>query len=140
MRNIPWYVYVLGVLLVIGAIRGEEQPQPVVTPEPTTIVTPTVAQACYKGYYDLVVDTMDKLPQANTLEAVDALIYRYDTTMKLPYECGSGELLDKIDMSVRLALAESRTALMSKTPMTHAVNSVIHQQEAIKTLNEWKNE
>ena len=130
MRNIPWYVYALGVLLVVGAVNGDEQSQPVVTPEPTVILTPTATQLCYTGYYDLVVDTMDKLPKANTLEAVDAL----------PYDCGSGELLDKIDMSVRLALAESRTALMSNTPMTHAVNSVIHQQEAIKTLNEWKNE
>jgi hypothetical protein len=141
MRNIPWYIPVLGVLLVIGAVGRDTEQSATPTPTPTTIptVVPTVDRTCYIEYHELVVDTINKITQANSIDAVDALIYRYDN-VQLPYGCGNRDLLDKTDMSVRLALAEARTVFMSKTPTQHAVNSVIHQQEAMKTVNEWKNE
>jgi hypothetical protein len=91
-------------------------------------------------YYDVVVDTVSKLSQAQSIDAVDALITRYDST-DVPYGCGRNDaLLDMTDYSVRIALGEKRTTFMSDQAQKHEIASQVSAQEALKTIQEWRDE
>lgn len=153
--NIGWGTIILVALCVVGAIKPQEQ-QPAQfsateTAAPVQSDTPTApdtaehsvlatAPACDETYYNVVIDTVKKLDEAVALSAVDALIERYDNT-EIPYGCGRNDaLLDMTDYSMRIALGERRTALMSDNAKQHAVASKINANEAMKTIVEWANE
>lgn len=142
------YLVIIGVALcLVGAfIKPESTPRqsaPVATETatstPTALPTMTIA-VCTMQYYDVVVDTVSKLSEANSIDAVDALIARYDST-DVPFGCGRNDaLLDMTDYSVRIALGEKRTTFMSKDPQTHEIASQVSANEALKTIQEWHDE
>jgi hypothetical protein len=153
--NIGWGTWILVALCVVGAIFPKEPTSAptsaVVTPSAVSSITPTApdatetillatAPACDETYYNVVVDTVKKLDEAVALSAVDALIERYDAT-EMPYGCGRNDaLLNMTDYSMRIALGERRTALMSDNAEQHAIASKINGNEALKTIVEWRNE
>lgn len=108
---------------------------------PTKLPTyTTVSEVCPMEYYDVVVDTVEKLKETTSITAVDALITRYDST-EVPYGCGRNDaLLDMTDYSVRIALGEKRTTFMSDNPEKHEIASQVNAREALRTIEEWKNE
>ena len=133
-------------LCVIGAfIKPESAPLksvPVATETvvPTKLPTYTTVAACDMHYYDVVVDTVTKLSESTSIDAVDALITRYDST-EVPYGCGRNDaLLDMTDYSVRIALGEKRTTFMSKDPKSHEIASQISARDALQTIQEWYDE
>lgn len=140
-----WIVIIIVGLCVVGAFISPE-PSPVApvataTAVPTLLPTyTTTVESCDMEYYDVVVDTVSKLSQAQSIDAVDALITRYDNT-DVPYGCGRNDaLLDMTDYSVRIALGEKRTTFMSDQAQKHEIASQVSAQEALKTIQEWRDE
>lgn len=58
-------------------------------------------------------EVLDKLPEAITLDLVDALITKYDA-VKIPYNCDYADIADELDTQVRLALGSKRSAFTIK--------------------------
>lgn len=142
-----YLIIVLVGLCVVGAFikpesaSRESAPVATATSEATKLPTYTnTIAACDMHYYDVVVDTVTKLSESTSIDAVDALITRYDST-EVPYGCGRNDaLLDMTDYSVRIALGEKRTTFMSKDPKSHEIASQVSAREALQTIQEWRNE
>jgi hypothetical protein len=151
-RCMTWFVYGLIGLCVMGVVFGQKPRSeqlsatiPTMTVVSVTSTSENVAESntaaeCDMTYRDVVVDTVKKLDEAMSIAAVDALITRYDAT-KPPYGCGRNDaLLDMTDTSMRIALGERRTVMMSDNPDKHVLASKVNANEALETIAEWANE
>lgn len=144
-----WYVPVLVALCVVGAISQDDRSDAPQAPTQSDSVAPTNVlggesetlvgppTSCYEEYYAVADDTLNKLPEAINLALVDALIERYDVpARRLPYECGSAELLDKTDIAIRLALGAQRTAIMTDD-VQYAAEAQANAEDARSYLEAW---
>lgn len=78
------------------------------------IATPT-EQECKALFQRDITSVLDHWRQVRSLLALDAVISEYDTAVALPYGCSDNDtLLDEIDTTVRIGLAQHRTSFMTK--------------------------
>lgn len=137
-RNIPWWVWVLIALFVIGLFgQGNDESISTNTEQPTAQPSvPSPTNCSVDEYTKRVTDTLEKLPSANSIDAITALTVRYDEIAKqLPYECGDRETLDRMDIAMRLALANRKTYLQTNDE-SYRITSDLHVNEVWSEFDE----
>lgn len=138
---------VIAVVFSFCAILGTcvKPTTPATQTRPTDVPTSTTEKPTYTvsmcdrwTWTENTLEVLEMMPDAITLDLVDALITKYDA-IRAPYDCGHSELLDQIDTEVRLALAAKRTAFMVSEgkAINRNAEAEMHMIAATKALTEY---
>ena len=141
-KNLFGVIFAVSFCALLGTCMkpaGSEKPSPTATVAQPTIAPTFTATMCDRTTWTQnTIEVLSMLPDAITIDLVDALITKYDH-IKAPYSCGHTELVDQIDTEVRLALGAKRTAHMTTgdKSVAHDAESEIHTIAATKAMVEY---
>lgn len=142
MKKILIIAFVVSFCAILGTCVKPTTPttRTRATDVPTsTTEKPTVTVTCDRWTWTSnTLEVLEMMPDAITLDLVDALITKYDA-IRAPYACGHTELLDQIDTEVRLALGAKRTAFMVSEgkAINRNAEAEMHMIAATKALTEY---